>query len=72
MRAACLYTVRSLSKIEFRALLFGKRVQRYDLFTNWQNVSATFFQEFAKKTAFGQKRGNDARFQTQNRGYLSR
>ena len=26
--------VRSLSKIEFLALLFGKRVQRYDLFLN--------------------------------------
>ena len=33
---------------------FGKRVQRYDLFPNWQNLSATFFQEIAKKTAFGQ------------------
>ena len=47
-------TVRSLSKIEFHALLFGKRVQRYGLFPNWQNLSATFFQEFAKKEDLGQ------------------
>ena len=29
-------------------------MQRYGLFPNWQNLSATFFQEIAKKTAFGQ------------------
>ena len=79
--------VRSLSKIEFLELRRSgqkktaeasapvasrKRVQRYGKFLNWQNLSPTFFQEIAKKTAFGQKRGNDARFQAQKRSYLSR
>ena len=52
-------TVRSLSKIEFHALLFGKRVQRYGLFLNWQNNSPTFFRKIEKKDKMGQKEGNN-------------
>ena len=55
-----LYSVRSLSKIEFSAFkkrakkyhrsiaapaASRKRVQRYGLFPNWQNLSATFFKK---------------------------
>ena len=36
---------------------FGKRVQRYDLFPNWQNNSTIFFKKNEKKDKMGQKEG---------------
>ncbi len=46
-RAACLVSVRSLSKSEFFDLPFGKRVQRYGLFKYWQNFRGTFFEKIS-------------------------
>jgi hypothetical protein len=41
------------------ARFFGKRVQRYDLFLNWQNNSTIFFKKNEKKDKMGQKEGNN-------------
>ena len=48
-------SVRSLSKISFLPPSFGKRVQRYDLFPNWQNNSLFFFKKNKKNEQIGQK-----------------
>ena len=48
-------SVRSLSKISFLPSSFGKRVQRYDLFPNWQNNSLFFFKKNKKNEQIGQK-----------------
>ena len=37
--------------------VFGKRVQRYGLFLNWQNNSTIFFKKNEKKDKMGQKEG---------------
>ncbi|MBO4216029.1 MAG: hypothetical protein J5888_06850, partial [Bacteroidaceae bacterium] len=82
--------VRSLSKIEFLAfrlastrvhpglgapVAFRKRVQRYDLFSYWQNLSPTFFKKNEKKGGKGQNDGGNGEIWDKNgwgKGYLSK
>lgn len=48
---SCSQSVKDL----FFVLPFGKRVQRYGNFPNWQNISASFFKKNDKKGEIGQK-----------------
>ena len=73
MRALLVFcSVRSLSKIEFRAsrrsgqkdatgarapAASRKRVQRYGNFSDWQNFFKTFFHKNGKKGGIGQNHG---------------
>ena len=56
-RAACLVLFAVCQRSSSKALRFGKRVQRYDLFPNWQNNSPIFFKKIEKKDKMGQKEG---------------
>jgi len=54
-RNAVLYFLFAVCQRSIFVLPFGKRVQRYGNFLNWQNISASFFKKNDKKEEIGQK-----------------